>query len=316
MKIFEYSKEMVRFYLKFMRSVEMDTSLGATIAAYALRAVAMGFLIPMTLKQVTDLLSKGAAAGEVFSSLTWNFAAITLMMSLTEWPLKLFWDGLAKSIVKIKKELLKEAQVKGVSKEDMVGRLASDVDFVAWTFGNVYTTVVPNLLTSVASVITLYDFNTLAGVVDTAFILPLMVLPEYYMRRASEAREFERRYYSASIHYIEKCIDGDGEGPRRVDEALANWTKGIKGVIKQDRIYWSSALAFNFGVPAMTAVLVVNPIGGKGVNAGDLVGIIYASLNVYGPLINCLYGFALLGQIMAAIRRINSIREIEGLQVH
>jgi hypothetical protein len=56
-----------------------------------------------------------------------------------------------------------------------VGRLASDVDFVMWNLGGMYTTFVPNLLTALVATATVWQLSEPMGVVTVA-TLPISLL--------------------------------------------------------------------------------------------------------------------------------------------
>jgi len=71
-----------------------------------------------------------------------------------------------------------------------------------------------------------------------------------------------------------------------------------------DRTFWSSSLAYSYLVPLLLAVFGIRATQAGRLPVGNLVGVVYASMNVYSPLVGAISGLTLLGQNVAPMRRI------------
>jgi len=139
-----------RFYRRYVYSWEVNIGFIAALVAFILRAVASGSLMPLALTNLVNSLENSTNSSlSIRESGIMNailmITATAVIYTATEWLFKPFWNSVAKSIADVKNRVISEM---GVSNNlgnvnDLVGRLASDVDFVMWNIGGMYTTFTP-----------------------------------------------------------------------------------------------------------------------------------------------------------------------------
>lgn len=306
-----------RFYRLLIYSREINIGFIAALAAFVLRAVASGFLIPMSLTNlVNSLENKGVSSldfsGDILNALLMLIAS-SIIFSTTEWLFKPFWNSITRGIVKAKVSLIGRVKGSSLSIEDAVGRIASDVDFVMWNIGGMYTTLVPNMLTAIVSLVTIFQLSPFLGIFAVIATPPALGIVEFYIKGAEEARQIERRFYSEQIHLVNEYFKGNGDRDR-IARVLNMWNKGISKQIFMDRTYWSSTLAYSYAIPLVLTALGIHEVEHDKLPVGNLVGVIYASFNVYSPLINALWGICVLAQNLVPMRRIMQLAEEQPTQ--
>ena len=307
-KILENLKVTYRFYEMFMRSRELNLGLLSALVAFILRAYASGYLMPMAMAGLVNALQSSSDPGGLSDKATGDLMmlmASMLIFTATEWLFKPFWQAIARTIAEIKKKLIVGRPI-GES-GDLVGRLASDVDFVLWNFGGMYTTLLPNLLTAVTSIYTIIQLNMMLGLLSIVLTPISVMIVEPYLKGVERARIIERRYYSMIIHEANKYLSGDS--PEGFVRALDNWVRGMNRQIFYDRYYWSSSLAYAYGSPFLIALIGIEDVKKHILPVGNLIGIIYAAYNLYPPLINALWGICVQGQALVAMRRIMELKD-------
>jgi len=307
-KVFEVMAMTWKFYKKYARSREMDLGFLAALIAFALRAVASGSLIPLALTSLVNSLEgsgSAASAGEGVTRALFMIAAAAVIFATTEWLFRPFWNAVAKSIVKVKEELI--AELDGRTSRgrvgDMVGRVANDVDFVMWNVGGMYTTFTPNLLTAAVSLMTIFELSPMLAVIALALAPLSLVIMEPYIGGVEGARKIERSSYSEVMHLIDEYFKGNADS-EQIKEALNRWYGGMTKQVFYDRTFWSSSLAYSYLVPLLLAVFGIRATQAGRLPVGNLVGVVYASMNVYSPLVGAISGLTLLGQNVAPMRRI------------
>ena len=300
-----------RFYRRYLYSWEVNAGFIVALIAFALRAIASGSLMPLALTNLVNSLESSASGGSLsikdygIMNSVLMILATTIIYAATEWLFKPFWNTVAKAIVNIKDRVIMELnESRGpVNVNDMVGRLANDVDFVMWNIGGMYTTFTPNILTTAVSLATIFQLSPIIGAMAIAATPFSLLIMEPYIKGVEEARQVERGSYSETIHLIDEYFKGNAE-PSQIRDALSKWYRGMSKQIFFDRTYWSSSLAYSYVMPLLLTIFGIHEVEKGRLLVGNLVGIIYASLNVYSPLINALWGLCVLGQNMVPMRRI------------
>jgi len=305
-----------KFYRRYVYSWEINIGFITAFIAFVLRAIASGSLMPLALTGLVNSLESSASGGSlsiresgIMNSILMILAA-TIIYTATEWLFKPFWNTITKAIVNIKNDVIMEINGSRNSRNvnDMVGRLASDVDFVMWNIGGMYTTFTPNILTAAVSLATIFQLNPMIGAMAVAATPFSLLIMEPYIKGVEEARQVERGSYSEVIHLINEYFKGNAE-PEQIKEALNKWYKGMTKQIFYDRTYWSSSFAYSYVVPLLLTIFGIHEVEKGKLPVGNLVGIVYAGLNVYSPLINALWGLCVLAQNMVPMRRIMQLSE-------
>ena len=304
----------VRFYVQYVHRPDIDLGFTLALISYVLRAVASGYLIPIALAKLTNSMAKGNSPLFFTSSVTYfiiTMAIVTLLYALSEWLFRPFWNSIAKAIVNIKEAIIGRINngINGLSGDDIndiIGRIVNDVDFVMWNIGNMYNTFMPNILTTLTSIITIIQLDPVIGGVALATVPLSALLIEPYVKGVEQARKIERSAYSESIHRVEEFLRGNANIDS-VHGSLRRWINGISNQIKWDRVYWSSALAYAYATPLLLSVLGIYKVRTNRMSLGSLIGIIYASLTAYPALINALWGICLLAQNLVPIKRIEEL---------
>lgn len=304
-----------RFYRRYVYSWEVNIGFIVALIAFILRAVASGSLTPLALTNLVNSLE-----GSSTSSLSIREAGImnavmmllatALIYTATEWLFRPFWNSVAKGIVNIKNRVISElSDVNGLSNiNDLVGRLASDVDFVMWNIGGMYTTFTPNMLTTIVSLVTIFQLSPMLGIIAVAATPLSLLIMEPYIKGVEDARRIERSSYSEVIHLINEYFKGNAK-PSQIGDALSKWYRGMSKQVFYDRTYWSASFAYSLIMPLLLAILGIHETEKGRLPVGNLVGIVYASMNVYSPLINALWGLCVLGQNMVPMNRIMQLSD-------
>jgi len=298
-----------RFYRRYLWSWDVTAGFLAALVAFALRAYASGSLIPLSITDIVNYLQQDNGHGLRRAILM--LAASAVIFSATEWLFRPFWASIARGIANIKARLISGAP-RGQDPSDLVGRLASDVDFVMWNLGGMYTTFVPNLLTALVATATVWQLSEPMGVVTVAALPISLLILEPYLAGVERARTVERRYYSELVHRLEERLRGTASDEDFV-RSVRMWEKGMVGQVHYDRFYWSLSLLYGYALPAALAVMGVGEVRAGRLSIGALAGALYALFNVFPPLVNALWGLCVLGQSVVPMRRIMEM-EVTGRQ--
>ncbi|MFP3484078.1 MAG: ABC transporter transmembrane domain-containing protein [Caldivirga sp.] len=307
-----------RFYRRYVYSWEVNIGFIAALVAFILRAVASGSLMPLALTNLVNSLENSTNGSlSIRESGIMNailmITATAVIYTATEWLFKPFWNSVAKSIADVKNRVISEMGVSNnlSNVNDLVGRLASDVDFVMWNIGGMYTTFTPNILTTIVSLVTIFQLSPVLGIVAVAATPLSLLIMEPYIKGVEEARQVERSSYSEVIHLIDEYFKGNAE-PGQIRDALNKWYRGMTRQVFYDRTYWSSSFAYSLAMPVILTILGIHETERGRLPIGNLVGIIYASMNVYSPLINALWGICVLGQSLVPMNRIMQLSSNNG----
>lgn len=315
LKLLSHTAFMARFYRDVLSSKILNAGVAVSFTAFLIRAYVNGSLIPLTTKNITDIianrLQRGANDWSSIISGIYTLFAVAALFVATEWMLKLYFDSLVDTIVRVKTSLASSLLHNGNNgrREDVVGRIASDVDYVVWNFNGVYTTLVPNMLTTVVSTTTLVALSPSIALLNLTFTIPVITLTEFYLRRIEVVRAEERTRFSESLYYANELVKGNIEAKELFASSLKRWNRAIKSNILLDRVYWSTSLA-----SAMAAISVSTYIASKEafsgrISPGSVAGIISAAFNFHFPLINGLWALCVLGQTVPAMKRIAELVE-------
>jgi len=212
-----------RFYRRYLWSWDVTAGFLAALVAFALRAYASGSLIPLSITDIVNYLQQDNGHGLRRAILM--LAASAVLFSATEWLFRPFWASIARGIANIKARLISGAP-RGQDPSDLVGRLASDVDFVMWNLGGMYTTFVPNLLTALVATATVWQLSEPMGVVTVAALPISLLILEPYLAGVERARTVERRYYSELVHRLEERLRGTASDEDFV-RSVRMWEKGM-----------------------------------------------------------------------------------------
>jgi len=68
---------------------------------------------------------------------------------------------------------------------------------------------VPQLLTAIASALTMFSISLKIALVNLASVMPYILLLEYYVKRVEAARAEERVRYSESLYHTNKIVEED-----------------------------------------------------------------------------------------------------------
>lgn len=294
-----------RFYRRYLWSWDVTAGFLAALVAFALRAYASGSLIPLSITDIVNYLQQDNGHGLRRAILM--LAASAVIFSATEWLFRPFWASIARGIANIKARLISNAP-RGQDPSDLVGRLASDVDFVMWNVGGMYTTFVPNLLTALVATATVWQLSEPMGVVTVAALPLSLLILEPYLAGVERARTVERRYYSELVHRLEERLRGTASDEDFV-RSVRMWEKGMLRQVHYDRFFWSLSLLYGYALPAALAVMGVSEVRAGRLSIGALAGALYALFNVFPPLVNALWGLCVLGQSVVPMRRIMEMSE-------
>jgi len=220
-----------RFYRRYLWSWDVTAGFLAALVAFALRAYASGSLIPLSITDIVNYLQQDNGHGLRRAILM--LAASAVIFSATEWLFRPFWASIARGIANIKARLISGAP-RGQDPSDLVGRLASDVDFVMWNLGGMYTTFVPNLLTALVATATVWQLSEPMGVVTVAALPISLLILEPYLAGVERARTVERRYYSELVHRLEERLRGTASDEDFV-RSVRMWEKGMLRQVHYDR---------------------------------------------------------------------------------
>ena len=301
--IMRYLNTLVPNFIKYGISV--------LVVIYLFRGVVNGVTIPYSITYLVESARKG------YSSQSFSNAMILLISSatifaVTEIASMIYFKRLTRGIVLVKERLLDSVKSSrnDSSSDDLVGRIANDVDFVVWNINGVITTLLPNLFTAIMSMISVYSFNSLVGVFTAITLMPYIVYSEFYSRRAEIYRSIERRNYALSISYIKSLVYGERVNGdlRRV---LLEWNSSIDKILWLDRYFWAISLSTALVSMSGIAFMSYKELERNRLDISSLAGLLSASLTAHFAMMNAMWALCIQGQTVAAIKRI-----LEHLDTH
>jgi len=275
------------------------------ILIFVIRGAVNGFAIPYSITYVVDGLKNSFS--EVFMRGVFLLIISGILFAVTEILLMIYFKRLTRGIVVIKEKLLSSLNNSSKSDnhdlDDLVGRIANDVDFVFWNINGVLTTLLPNLFTSVMSVAAVYSFNHFIGVFISITMLPYIIYTELYSRKAETYRSVERRTYSLSISYIKNLIHGEKTNGDLL-KVLREWNISVDKILWLDRYFWSISLSTALGSVAGITLLSSRELSEGRLNIATLSGLLSASLTAHFSMMNTMWALCVQGQTVAAIKRV------------
>jgi len=274
---------------------------------YLIRSIALGLMLPLILRDVVEALSVSPPNARLLNNGLLSLAIVAVSVSASEWLLKPFWQYMARGIVQIKRAIVdRRTPMEGDSK-DVIGRIVSDVDFVIWNNSTSFSIILPNFLTMFASLAAMIQLSPLFGLISLSLIPPLTATTEYYVRKAEEARNVERSFYSQSIHFAERFLNGGRDELLGFQASLERWLKGISRLIFYDRVFWFTGLILSTILPFIILWVGLGELEKGLLAVGSLAGSLYASVNYSMALVNGFWGLCVLGQSLAAVRRVEAL---------
>jgi ABC-type multidrug transport system fused ATPase/permease subunit len=308
-KLFEDLVLMVRFLKIMGLSGTKDLlrySLAILVGVFAVRAVANGVLVPYAISHVINFIRDGDSRGSIAMG-AGLFGASAALFLITELALFKYFKSLTDGIVEVKRVLIRNISLVRSegrdSPEDLVGKLANDVDFIVWNINGVLTTLLPNLLTGIASAATVASFSHQIGALTAVTLIPYIVYAEAYSRRIETYRSEERRSYSVTMARIKDIVYG-GSDDGGLERALGIWRSSVLNIIWMDRLYWGASLATAFTSMSLIAVISTRDLREDRIDPGSMAGILSAALTAHMGMLNAMWAMCVQGQTSAAIKRL------------
>ena len=284
-------------------------SLLVLILVFVVRAIGSGFLIPYAISYVVNTFGESNGGGSLLIGII-LFETCAIIFIITEFMLVKFFRSLVEAIVDVKNGIVlnitKIRADEGEVPEDLVGKVANDVDFVVWNMSVTLTTLLPYALTSVVALVTATSFSPIVGALTAITLIPYLVLAEIYSRRVEGYRLEERRSYSASIAHIKDIVYGTQA--TKLKNILENWRKSMLKIMWLDRLYWGLGLLVG---PASMGIIAYIAIGEthRGIlNIGALAGLLSATLGTHTAALNAMWAMCIEGQTSAAIKRLMTLK--------
>ncbi len=212
-------------------------SIPLLIAVFSIRGLVNGTLIPYSVTFIVNAL-RDLGGSELYLGIALLVLSGALF-AITEIALMAYFKKLARSIVALKEHIVNvvvnmRKRVQD-NPEDLVGKIASDVDFAVWNINAILTTLLPNLFTTLTALITLYSFEYTIGLVATTTALPYLLYAEVYARRVDAYRTLERKTYAQSFVYIRDVVYSGGLS-RDLRRVLADWEYSVNKILWLDRV--------------------------------------------------------------------------------
>lgn len=271
-------------------------------------------MFPIAVGNIVSFLNSGGSGLP-------EMAVILLVLSLvinlvTEWAFLPYWYLFARKTSEIRGHLADsidrlpnirlvsiENNATQSGKEDLVGNIASDVDFVMGNTSSSIGTIIPNFFTIFFAIVTIAYSNPLMAGVALLLLPPYLFIVSGYSNRVFTARMDERRIFSHIVKLSSDAVDGDDDA-KTFGDTLKNWNKVVYKLTFLDRVYWSFALLINGLGPIFLLLTGVYLLEQGLFNVGGLVTIILAGTTLYVAVSNMIWGFALLSQAVPPARRI------------
>lgn len=307
LKIVEMLVATSRFMFEGMGRANAVKGLLFASATFLTRSIALGLMLPLILKDVVASLSSSPPDARLLNQSLLSLGALAVAVSASEWLLRPYWNSMATGIVGIKSRIVKRSSPGPGDSKDLIGRLVSDVDFVIWNNSSSLTVILPNFLMAASSLAAMIQLSPLLGLVSLSIIPPLLATTELYIAKAERARNVERSFYSQSIHFAERILSGGKGDLLGFQSSLERWLTGILRLVFYDRVFWFSGLVFSSSLPFVILWVGLGELNQGRLDTGALAGSLYAGVNYSMALVNGFWGLCMLGQSLAAIKRVESL---------
>ncbi|MEZ0290081.1 MAG: hypothetical protein ABWJ42_03200 [Sulfolobales archaeon] len=308
---FQYIFYIIRYVNNLVPSF-LKIGMGTIFVVFIARGFINGIMIPYSISYVVEGLSSRERDMSLFYKALYMFAAAGVIFGVTEIAQMIYFKRLTRSIVKLKLIMLgrisREKSLGEDEIDNIVGKIANDVDFIVWNINGVITTLLPNLFTSTLSVVAVYTFNTMIGVSVLITLLPYIVYAEFYSRNIEKPRVDERTYYAKSIVYIKRLVFGERVNGD-ISNVLSEWNRSVDKILWLDRVYWTLSLSTASLSMIYVSLLSWREVNENRLSLGSLAGLLSAALGSHFSMINAVWALCVQGQTVATIKRV--IRELE-----
>lgn len=303
-------KEIVEVMLFVNRNVKSFAKAGfpILISTFLARGITNGFLVPYAITYLVEGLREHVEEHGELSKLFNGVAFLGLsgaIFGLSEIALMLYFEKLSRGIVSLKERILASVNSNTDDRENIVGIIANDVDFVVWNMNGVLTTLLPNIFTGITALITVYSLGQAVLPLLVASLAPYLMYTELYLKKIMRVRVFEREAYSYSIVLIRDYIYEN----RRLDDlyrVLKKWKFYVDRIMWYDRLFFASSLATTFGSTALISYVVWLEAVRKKISLGGVAGIISASLTSHMSVMNTMWAICIQGQVTATFLRLKN----------
>ena len=288
-------------------------SIPLLVAVFLVRGFVNGTLIPYSITFIVNWLGE-RGRGDFYSGVVLMTVSGALF-AVTEVALMAYFKKLTRSIVALKENIISTITTARRSTqdtpEDLVGKIASDVDFAVWNINAVLTTLLPNLFTAITALITLYSFEHSVGLVATATITPYLLYAEVYARRVDAYRTLERKTYAQSLVYIRDIVYSGGPS-RDLRRVLADWEYSVNKILWLDRLYFTASFITALLSASAISLLATRRVLEGRLSLGALSGVVYASITAHFAALNAMWALCIQGQTTIVLRRILSYLQVAG----
>lgn len=274
------------------------------LMVFLARAYMMGNIVPRTIALFVNAIK--SLNNKMIIDCIIIFISMSLVYLVSEFILLKYFTKLVDGITILKNRMI-EAILKNtsirVSKEDLVGRISSDVDYAIWNMNSILISLVPNLFTSIVATITIFMFDRYIGLITFCTLFPYILIVEFYSRRTEPVRLRERQIYSLSITHIRDIIYG-AEDSRSIKNVLDSWRVSMYKVLWYDRIFWSLSFLVQFVSMALVTYIVFLQALTSLIDEGVAAGVISATLTAHTMFINAVWAICIQSQTTPAVKRI------------
>ena len=291
-------------YLDTVVSNFAKISIPILLIVYLIRGFVNGTFIPYSITYIVNGL-KDENKNVLQAGLILLLAS-SVIFAITEIAQMNYFKKLTRSIISLKKHILSKIVRKDClqeNPEELVGKVASDVDFIVWNINAVLTTLLPNLFTALTALITIYSFNTTIGLITATSTIPYVIYAEIYTKRVEVYRALERKTYAQSIVHIKNIIYGE-KVDKDLDNILKKWEYSVNKMMWLDRFYFSASLATSLLSVSGVALLASREVSSNKLSIGALSGILYASITAHFGMLNAMWAFCIQGQTVSTLKRI------------
>ncbi|MEM4558064.1 MAG: hypothetical protein QW123_05150 [Desulfurococcaceae archaeon] len=299
--------EVVFFINKSVRSFSV-VGFPILVSTFLARGFVNGFLVPYGITYIVEGLREymegNGELSKLFNGVAF-FGLSGVVFGSTEVALMLYFEKLSHGIISLKERILMSANNNTDNKENLVGIVANDVDFVVWNMNGVLTTLLPNIFTGITALITVYSLGQAVLPLLVASLTPYLMYTELYLKKIMRVRAFEREAYSYSIVLIRDYIYEN----RRLDDlyrVLKKWKFYVDRIMWYDRLFFASSLATTFGSTALISYVVWLEAVRKKISLGGVAGIISASLTSHMSVMNTMWAICIQGQVTATFLRLKN----------
>ncbi len=320
LKLFSDVALMAQTIMVFEKIVPNSARLGIPllVVVYLTRGFAYGFFIPYSIAFIVDGL-RGANSNSIKLGVG-LLVTLAVVFVVTEIAQMFFFKKLPRIIVTLKQLVVKTIENSSNAsddREDLVGKISSDVDFIVWNVNAFLTTLLPNLFTALTALFSTLTFNISIGLIVTSTLTPYIVYAEVYSRIIEKYRSQERRAYAQSVVYVKNIVYGDRSSREDLDNVLLKWEHAINKIMWMDRYYFALGFTTCFLSISYIAILAIRRVEESYLGIGAFAGMLYASLSAHIGMLNAMWAFCIQGQTIATIKRILSyIQLVEKLKSH